>query len=323
MFAFRYEDDNSLIVDPNGQSFYFTLWRYSYQRDSVGECVILETMKMSYSNCKKEEFNNSRLFDEKNFKGYYCIDYNKNQVDIGGSWDANFVNYIDISYTLCPEGSTNPYNGLPCNSANVTDSFLAKNTYVTFYIQDLVVDPSNYENPIKKTIFNYYFLLDNYLFKKNYLYLVLTMVESDFGWILEDLNQITEIRFESRVTDINLREGYKIGNLKYNLGKSLIYLKKTLEKYTRKYTKIQTLVANVGGILKALTFLLGMVIQTYNYYDFKTEILNSISSISKYDKDFTSDKKKTIKINRDVDSSKMNADQSNVFNLNKVDCKKN
>ena len=334
MFAFRYEDINGAMLDEQGQSFYFEVWRKSYSRNEKGEWETNEVTTMPYSRCIKQNFTDQVLFDEKNIKDFFCIDYNYEKELLGGSWEANFVHYMSIEYAICKEGSNNPYNGLPCNPTNITDSYLSKYSYASFYIQSLFVDPSNYENPITKTIFNLYHIIDKNLVKSNYIYFILSIVESDYGWILESRKQIQDVRYESRVVDINLKSSFAGGSRDKYMGNFIMYLKKTLEKYNRTYTKIQNLAANVGGILKTFTFLMTIIIQIYNYYDFKFEmtdslkgllrescIVNSKNSLSSKKNNFHDkiDKKSAIHKVSQISTIKVNKEEepSNTLNINR------
>jgi hypothetical protein len=279
MFALRYEDINAVTLDKLGQSFYFNVWRRQYFRNSLGEWEVKEISKIPYSQCKREKFTLPELYDEKNIKDFNCIDYDNEKDYLGGGWEANLVNYFLIDYSICFEGEFNPYNGLPCNPTKVTDDLISNYAYVSFYIQDLFVDPSDYENPISKAIFNFYHLVDKQLLKTTELYFNIVTVQSDYGWILESLKDVTEIKFNSKISDYNIKEGFNSGEKKSLMGNCFLYMRKTLEKYNRTYTKIQTLAANVGGIMKTITFLMSLIIQTYNYFDFKTEIINSFQLI--------------------------------------------
>jgi hypothetical protein len=113
MFALRYEDINGAMLDEQGQSFYFEVWRKSYTRNNKGEWETNEVTTMPYSRCIKQNFTDQALFDEKNIIDYFCINYNYDKELLGGSWEANFVNYMSIEYAICKEGSFNPYNKLP------------------------------------------------------------------------------------------------------------------------------------------------------------------------------------------------------------------
>ena len=306
MFALRYEDIDGVTLDRLGQSFYFNVWRRQYQRNLLGEWEVKEIIKIPYSQCKRDNFALPELYDEKNIKDFNCIDYDKEKDYLGGGWEANFVNYFLIDYALCFEGEFNPYNGLPCNPTNITDKLLSSYAYVSFYIQDLFVDPSNYEHPISKAIFNFYHLVDKHLLKTTELYFILTTVQSDYGWILENMKEVTEIKFNSKISDYNIKEGFNIGEKKGLMGNCFLYMRKTLEKYNRTYTKIQTLAANVGGILKTFTFLMSLVIQTYNFYDFKSNIMNSFQSIEK--------KRSPLNNNKKRNNNILEAEASNMYN---------
>ena len=91
------------------------------------------------------------------------------------------------------------------------------------------------------------------------------MINSDEGWLLESRKEISKISYKLISTDYSLISNYQNDDKNKNIyGSVNFYLNKNYVKYIRKYEKIQTLAANVGGILKIFTFLLAILNQFYS-----------------------------------------------------------
>ena len=67
--------------------------------------------------------------------------------------------------------------------------------YISFYIQDIYIDPSDYEKQIREANYNFYHKVNKKLYK---LYITFT-VQSDNGLILENEKEITKIKLNSKI----------------------------------------------------------------------------------------------------------------------------
>lgn len=320
LLAFRIEDSDTKLVDPNGEMIYFRVLREEYMRLDNGQFNMTVSETLPYQRCIKEDFpqNLYSVFDNNDFQNMFCVNYNiiKKDVFIGGQWDWSFVNYFNIQYNICPENGINPNNKNSCKSFNETVKLLSKKLYVAFFLQDLYIDPSNYTTPITQTYKKFYQLLDKLLIKRTYFYFSNVIVNSNYGWLLDDIKTESGFRIQSIREDNNSMETLFGSKPATNFGASVFYLEKKQEKYTRNYVKLQTVGANVGGILKTITLLMAIFIQTYNRLSADFEILKEIqkfnfSSIIKYRP------KNKGKINLNFQKSNManqSNDQLNVIN---------
>lgn len=302
MLTFRYENSDGKFINIDGLSYYFKAYRKKYLRDEKGLWVSTRKELMKYSQCQKSDFpeNLHAIYDEKGMGSFYCIQTNSSDpLQIGGLWEDSFVNYLQIEYHICNEGEINPYSKKPCNKKEISDKYMKDLLYVSFLFQDLYIDPSNFDKPILKTVFNYYHILDALLTKSSYIYFADNIVESDIGWILKENVYSSEFKFYDWRVDVLTRLPDDKGVLPTGLGMAKIYIHKKIEKYTRLYVKIQTLAANVGGILKSFTFFATLIVQTINQFklDYEMTSCNQILKCFKEEhKEFQEIKgQKTIK----------------------------
>lgn len=167
---------------------------------------------------------------------------------------------------ICPEGQVNNiYNqNIQCGAKNVSDAMIAYGAYASLFVPIYLMDPSNYTTPLNLQFQNFYLPLDKYLFKEYDFVLQTLQVQSDFGWLIEDLNMIEVINLKSN----NLKYSYLYETdrsyYEYYLANFTFYGNKQIKRYLRSYEKIQTLAAQVGGLLKIFTTIISFVVQFFN-----------------------------------------------------------
>ena len=88
--------------------------------------------------------NNINIFKNKGLNNTYCFDYgNTTNLKFGGDWEGSFVHYFNINFLKCPEGQFN-VKGLPCAEDKITQELLSQYLYASFFIPEILVDPSYY-----------------------------------------------------------------------------------------------------------------------------------------------------------------------------------
>ena len=199
-------------------------------------------------------------------------------LEFGGDWDGQFVNYFNFNFLKCPEGEFN-IHGDPCGSVKDEQDMISNYIYASFFFPIILVDPSNYTSPLIKDIKNVYYQLDNNIVKNGIIKMGEIVISSDNGWIIESRINEGLISYESLVNDYSLLSTYIEDEYFRNLyGSISIYMNKRYVKYIRTYEKIQTLAANVGGVLKIFTFIFALLNKTYSKFLLEYELINYIKS---------------------------------------------
>ncbi len=271
--AFRFEDVNGLSLDKEQKSFYFDIY---YQKlNKVNGSWSSDIYNLNYSKCNESDFKNKQDFYLKDFKNAYCID---NQgLDLGGYWDGNFLNYIYINYLKCEEGSFS-INGEPCNESRITNDYISKFTYLALYMQNVLYDPANYTNPFIVNLANTFYMLDLKLAKSIQINFIEYISSSDIGWIMENKISDSIISYYSQAIDYLLSSFDDDPYMRNYLGTVSFYVTKKQIKYIRLYSKVQSLAANIGGILKITSFFLGLIVHFYSNVIVDYELSNQINS---------------------------------------------
>lgn len=262
-FSFRFEDFDGNAVY-NDQIFFIEGTYIDQVVDKNGEWKVLDDSSVNNVPCEKEMFpedTNIRLnMDTTQFR---CPIFGGK--DFGGFWDGNKISYFYFSIKYCSEGFHNP-EGKPCLSDEEKDKLLDNMVYISIYYQKLIIDPTLYETPMKKEIENIYYILDKKATKDIFIYFNSVKIVSDYGWLLEEKQSISEVGIKRYTTDVyNIaKNDPKDGN--FQLAAITLHYSKDIELYNREYMKIQTLAANIGGIIKIIMVIGAGVTYMYNEY---------------------------------------------------------
>lgn len=277
-FAFRFEDNLGNKIDPEQKHFYFNLFYGRSQRIN-GELETLEYRNLNYISCNSNFTKNKDLFESKGLSEMYCIDYeDKGFLEFGGNWDGSFISYIYIDIMKCPEGEVNNKNE-DCGPNSITEDIFGNLIYISTYLPFQVVDPTNYTNPLSLDMKIEYSLLDKNLVKNYVLSFEEILIESEIGWLMENKIIESSMTYKEQKVDYSLSSSLSSDEYNKNmLGSISLAMNRKIEKYKRIYSKIQSLIADVGGIMKVFTFILALCIRKYNISKLNFDLLNIVNS---------------------------------------------
>lgn len=262
--AVAIEDDQSMVWK-NDSEIYLQLHLVAYEFNN-GDSVYNETITKLVP-CEEKHFAFNTSQNSVKFKNHQCFDFSN--LKAGGFWDASYVYYFYFSVNICPNGKLSP-DGEPC-ALETSNIFNNNNHYFSIYMQQYTVNPTDYNDPMKWQIKNFYYLLDKSI-QKNYRFnYIETKIKSDYGWLFETLSNINVLSIDLIEFDVSTNSNFdsRISTASFYFSKRYVY-------YSRSYTKIQTLAANVGGVMK-LFFLMGMLlVKKYNLFYMNKELAESI-----------------------------------------------
>lgn len=294
--AFRLEDSNAIRVDPDGLSFYFRVIYENYFRNhTTGQLELTNQQVLPYRDCTIDDvfFED---FGKKDFAYFFCIDFD--EIELGGFWDTYFLSLLYINYYKCNQD--NPYTSRNCSSEEVTNTLLQGPTYISFLLPDSYYNHSNYISPLTNKVRNEYYILDDKLQKDSYFKLSINQIESNYGWMLDDIQTVSSIDYFSHTIDYSINSQDQQGEM--YLGSANFYLMRELQINHRAYTKIQDLIANIGGVFKAVTVFVVFISDMYNQSQLEINLLSNIigmnESILKKTTCASKDNSKTIDSNR-------------------------
>lgn len=254
--AVRLEDESGNEFN-KFTSIYFQASLLQYKKDNEGIWQIVYDGALGLVRCTEDMFYSKDDFESNYLDNFYCPVLN-NTV-IGGSWGSNYVGFFSFNVYICLEGEVNNNNNEACEKQEYTDELLNtyNGVYFSHFFQSSIITPSNYTDGIGYSINNEYFLLSKDMKKTYYYYFSLTRMNSDYGWILKTEHEDTVLGYTRKNYDFNLRTDSDIATVYY-------YTTKDSDLYKREYVKIQTLAANVGGILKIFVLIGSFIVSFYN-----------------------------------------------------------
>ena len=201
-----------------------------------------------------------------NINNLYCIDME--DLDIGGSWEADFLNLITFDLYTCKNGIDYNDNNINCTTYAMLEEMAGKNDSFEFeiYYPAVQYQPIDKNNPIFIRYYNYFYHLSKYSNKIDRLYLQQYILKDDLGWFGKNEKIYSNWGCESLNGD-----SYATGNKKdlMNEGSSSrlysfnIYLKSEVFYFNRSYKKIYIIIAEGLPIVNVIFIIFGIVARVF------------------------------------------------------------
>lgn len=188
----------------------------------------------------------------------------------GGSVYDDGYTYFELRMDYCS------YNSPICDWSriNVLDSATTLN-YVDIWYPETYFDPNDVNQPlqVKHTFMSDTQMAKNYILRE--FYFKRTTLYDDVGWLLSDNHALREISTGQTNYRLINREQSKSD---MQISRYYFYVGPIDEYYTRKYQKLQDVIAIVGGFLKIcqtiMTFMLGYFIKYFKYNELMNGVIN-------------------------------------------------
>jgi hypothetical protein len=260
----------------------------------------LKTKYFNLISCKKEFFPNilQEQYDNLLLDNGFCIE-NQNQT-IVGSWSDSFISYLSFKISLCVNSTVNNNDCAPIEEIM---SFLNTTSYFwNLYYQNTNINCEDAENPVTYNIVNFYRIISTTSYKFTELYLRQQMLDSDEGFIFKSKNKSPSVSFDYyKFDDTSIDDSQTL--VEFNILVSNNYYI-----YHRSYTKIQAVLASVGGMANLLKII--FVIFSYIFSIVKRDeiILNQI-----FDFDYSEEFLEEIKSKKRMNEKKI-VMSSNFYN---------
>ena len=211
-------------------------------------------MNLSYSILDYRLCNETSMKDNKDsylididLDQIYCIDME--DLNMGGSWDSDYINYIDFGLYACKNGINYDEKNDNCSSyEKIMEMAKDNNSYLfEMYYPVVHYQPMNKTTPIFVKYSNYFYHLSRFSYKIDRIYLQQHILKDDKGWFIKKEKSHSHWGFISLSGD-----SYAIGNKKDLMreGSSSrfysfnIYLKSEVVYYNRNYKKILLILAD-------------------------------------------------------------------------------
>lgn len=213
------------------------------------------------------EFSNNENFKIiKPSNNLTCLDL-KNEIEL---YNDNYkkLNYISLNILKC----SNTTKSSNCKSNEEIEKILY-GTKINFYMNNPLIDPSNYDEPISHYVSEFNEILSYNIYKEINLKLSNLKIKSDVGWLMEDIRETNSFKIDRKEITFNTNdktENKELLTLAINLSPNSYLIK-------RFYIKIQTIAANLGGIIKFLLLSGEIFVYFFSQIEFKEYLVNIFS----------------------------------------------
>ena len=210
---------------------------------------------------------NKELYSDLNLQGYYCLSNDQNEEPyIQEHWGNNEFSMIQIKFVDCNNKTGN------CASEEEIYDFL-HSADLSFYMIDNLVSTKNYGNPFSKVIKEKTLKVSDSYKVSIIQYLRHVRIESDDGLLFTTNHSKSSFALSDFTQDIVFdRDSSTFLTLS-------IELDNTLQKYQRKYYKLQDLAAQVGGVVNACFVVVALILKLYEKNSYFEYLINNFFEV--------------------------------------------
>ena len=212
----------------------------------------------------------------------YCVDME--DIEIGGSWISNFINYVQMDLFLCKNGSDYNENNSFCttqdsikNKIGVESPLKAEIFYPIVQFQ-----PNNVKTPVVVLYRQYFYHISKFSNKIERLFLQEHILMDDLGWFTNKIKNSTYWGFsflngDSYVTT-GIRDLYNEGSTSrvYSLN---LYLEPGVILYSRKYKKFLSIIAEGLPIMFAVFSVFKKIANIFKFAEENKKIVELLFEI--------------------------------------------
>ena len=270
ILAFRIEDFDGNFFDIKG-FLEMDIIYYNYTNLNgvfEGNPVNLDTI-----NCNSINKTKMRLLSKKNMSEMYCVRLNSTR--LGGFWDADFLNYISITYKPCLNSSENNNSCFPREIAikKLSEGLLSFNVYTNTYYNQL----SDYSNPLKLNLYNIYSYVDTKIGKNLRLFFKSGNITTDLGIVMGIPQSYGVFGLDQLILDtFPIFPPLDDADSQTRLAFIEIYFLNNIEVFEIRYIKLQETIASIGGFISVITIVLSFMAELINKHYRQLEIINTL-----------------------------------------------
>lgn len=274
---------------------------------------------LNFTKCNDKALNIDDNFQSKYDSDYwYCLNFNLEDIRLGGNYDTDFFYYISIELSKNYETMTKSFNII--NITEISISLPHKNSHsidrevffsivypsVIFQPQKKIDD----KNPPYKKIYKTFTtkIIEN-MFKDGKFYFNCEQFFDDKNNFFEDYQVYTDISYSESEHDYTFLDMNQINSNKFKNIMISIFLEKDYLIHTRNFVKIQDIISQVVGIYLILKCLISFFIKYFQRYVMDIIILDNIFKYQLPYSDF-------IDRNNFIENSNIKCYKSQMFNSN-------
>ena len=207
-------------------------------------------------------------FEENPVNNLYCIaDYGP--IELEGSEDNSYMKFFNINIKICQNTTENNFS---CKGPDIIKSTIANSSFYLGFMA-YAVDPMNYSFPFLQMGSFFSTPIDFNFQSLTTLTFQHIEIITDDGLILENSDILKGLNKLSDRTAYIMR---KDANDETILQQTTIELDKVVESYSRKYDKLQDVLAKTGGVMKIIMIVAYIISRPLVRFGFYEDICNDI-----------------------------------------------
>ena len=296
--------------------FYFTV-----QPDNVTGELITKYNLINYKLCNETSMKNlgKEYIIDIPLDTLYCIDME--DLKVGGSWNADFLNFIRFDLYMCKDGIDYDESNFECTTFDNLENIYGGGESIFFELLYPIVQfqPTSLDIPILIVYKTHYYIINKFTNKLDRLYLQEYVFEDERGWLVNNPKNISywgvsSMDGESYVYNKN-RDMLRFASTSksYTLN---IYFELGIIFFTRKYKKLYEILGEIFPIMNVFYFILELIARKINE-SYSSKKLNEYImgyELNKERKEFISLKEQNQRLSKIQPELQSHTQQNNKFN---------
>ena len=267
IFTITFRDKNHNLINDPSIAFIKANYLKTIAKNGIINSYVFNLTSMNCSNIYPI-FKNFGLDDRFNSTGilyYNCYNFSE-PIIIGGKYGTNFYGDIEFHIKKCRNSSE---SNIICKSEEEINSILQNGWLQMTYISSFI-DFNNFSNPIQYITEDIYFNIDINMNKQFYIYFSSLEISSENNIIFSHTKNESSTKQDMTVRDIlSVLDDGEISII-------MICPSFNIDKYYRRYVKIQEIGASIYGFYSGLN-LLSFILSLYHKCRFtEMKIINEL-----------------------------------------------
>ncbi len=295
LLAFTLQNLETGYVDPRVASLVPVLWRYNGTQSTV---IDIPIEQCEFGKHISEDVY-GEMFQSLDIHNFQCL--NTEDIDFNlffnkTEWSGSF---IIIFFQTCVNTTENENF---CYPQEDIDNMMKNGSYFFSYLLETVkIDHYNYTNPMSVSS---YFQQVKMSYEERFdinVYYSPIEYKTDKGWLFESIKTENNFQFDPTLTTqtkTSLNQHYYYSNVfsKFQIGINY----STKEKYKRTYPKIQSVIANISGLVQVCFQIVQMIVYIFTYGQYYSFFFEHDSPLHESPSSINSNNNKSISVNSEI-----------------------
>ncbi|KAL4494037.1 hypothetical protein ABPG72_015993 [Tetrahymena utriculariae] len=201
-------------------------------------------------------------FAQLKYFNMYCFPQNET-LYIQGDFGSPSYQFLRLTITQCKNSTTTV-----CKGPDILKSYLRSANFA-LYFSDMFVDPTKKSEPFQKFYRDMFYTTSTVVPKDVNFYLRNSYVQSDFGWVTQDLVTLHHPQFS--YTDVNIEPS---DFQDYFLQMIVRFEKQKENLYLRYYKNLNSIISEIGGFTQSLIAIGFLICSRFSQLDLNKNIIN-------------------------------------------------